>query len=213
MRSLTIFLIFFSTGFYAQRSFQRGTLVFDFHTGIEAYQSRNIYKSIQSGEITDTTVRTNVGNSNMSLGAEIGIGRFIGIGLRGKMNTFFRSLDAVMNARADITSADMLLMVNLHPIATKRFDLLLGTEIGLSKLKYDVNDLAQTLITGNGSYFSLYLNPRFYLKRFGFNLRTSLPLFNYGNLRQSGEQSAAYMISAWRGSGFGISLGAQFRLF
>src|SRR5690606_15922178 len=96
----------------------------------------------------------------------------------------------------------------------KKFDLMLGAEVGLSQLKFDVNDLAQTLVTGRGGIFGFYLNPRFYFKkRFGFNVRASLPVFNYRHLKQVTAHTDNYIITQWKGRGMGISFGLQYRFF
>ncbi len=196
----------------AQRGHHLGSVVVDFNTGIEAFNSTNYYRLGGADGSRDTSVNADAGNANGSIGIEIGIGRFIGIGVRGKTSYFFRSLDAVMNSRPDVHSNDLLFMLNLHPLPFKRFDLVLGSELGISNLKFDANDLYQTMITGKGGYFAIHVSPRFYLRRFGFNLRASLPVFSYNDLRHSGE-SRDYLLTKWKASGLGVSLGVQYRIF
>ena len=196
----------------AQRGHHLGSVVLDFNTGIEAFNSTNYYKLAGPDGLRDTSINADAGSANGSVGLEIGIGRFVGIGVRGKTSYFFRSLDAVMNSRPDVHSNDLLLMLNLHPLPFKRFDLVLGSELGVSKLIFDVNDLYQTMITGKGGYFAIHVSPRFYLKRFGFNLKASLPVFSYNDLRHSSD-SSDYLLSRWKASGIGVSMGVQYRFF
>lgn len=211
MRGLLTFIcIVFAAALQAQHHL--GTMVLDVNGGVEAYNSSNTYSVKRVDGVQDTTIDATAGNGNASVALEIGIGKFIGIGVRGKTNVFFRSLDAVMNSRADISSTDLLGMINLHPLSFKKFDLVLGAEFGLSKLKFDANDPFQTLVTGKGGYFAIYLNPRFFIKRFGFNLRAGLPVFNYADLQRSND-AGNYIISKWKASGLGISVGLQYRFF
>lgn len=197
---------------HAQRGHHLGSVVLDFNTGIEAFSSTNFYTLAGVDGKRDTTIDTDAGNANGSLGVEIGIGKFVGIGVRGRTSYFFRSLDAVMNSRPDVHANDLLFMINLHPLPFKKFDLVLGSEFGISNLKFDVNDIYQTMITGKGGYFAIHINPRLYLNRFGLNLRASLPVFNYNDLRYSGDPSG-FLLTKWKASGFGVSLGVQFRVF
>jgi hypothetical protein len=206
-------LCFFCAGMKAQSAFHVGSTVIDLNTGVEVYNSTNVYSFVRNGQTSDTTVTDKASNSNLTLGVEVGLNRFLGIGLRGKAATFFRSLDAVTNARADIFATDLVLQVNLHALPLKKFDLLIGGELGISKLKMDVNDISQNLATGSGSALSLYVNPRYFVKRFGINVRAALPLFNYKELHYNTTDAASYLLSHWKANGFGLSVGIQYKFF
>jgi hypothetical protein len=203
----------FSAVVPAQNSFHLGSIVLDLNTGLELYNSTNVYSLTRNGQNSDTTISDKAANSNFSFGAEVGIGRFVGLGLRGKGSSFFRTLDAVTNARADIYATDLVLQINLHPLPLKKFDLVIGGEMGVSKLKMNVDDIAQTLVTGKGGIFSVYLNPRFYMHRLGFNFRAGLPVFNYKKLEYTTRDPSNYLLSQWKANGISLSLGVQFRIF
>jgi hypothetical protein len=200
-------------GLRAQTAFHIGSTVLDLNTGLEIYNSTTVYSLVRNGQNADSTITDKASNSNFSLGLEVGLNRFFGIGVRGKAASFFRSLDAVTNARADIFATDLALQANLHVLPLKKFDLVVGGELGFSKLKMDVNDIAQTLATGKGSAFNLYINPRFYMKRLGFNFKASMPIFNYNKLEYNSRDAANYLLSHWKGNGFGLSLGIQYKFF
>ncbi len=206
-RFLLMFLIF-SLPLLSQ-NFRIGTVVLDFNTGLEGYSSTSTYT--QTGN--DTIVEWFTTNSNFSLGMEVGLGKRFGVGLRGKVNSFSRELDQVTDSRADIDTKDFTMIVNFHPINRKSFDLVVGSELGLSKLFIDVNDLSNSQIMGKGGYYAFYLNPRVYFGRLGINLKTYLPFLNYKNLLSEDSDPGKYMLSRWKGSGFGVSLGVQLRLF
>jgi hypothetical protein len=98
-------------------------------------------------------------------------------------------------------------------VITKKFDLILGTDIGFTALKISVDDVYNTVRRGNGAYASIYINPRLYFKRFGINLKTYLPYVSYANLKSNQDQLDQFMITKWKASGVGVSLGIQYRLF
>lgn len=189
-----------------------GSVVLDVNSGVESYNSTNTYQLNDLDGLRDTIVDAYTGNTNASMGLEVGIGKFIGIGVRGKVNLFTRALDAVTNARGDVSSTDLLAMINLHPLPFKKFDLVLGAEFGISKLRFNVNDIYQTMVTGKGGYFAIHINPRLYIKRFGFNLRAALPVFNYGDLQSSSDRGN-FILSKWKASGLGVSVGLQYRFW
>jgi hypothetical protein len=209
MRSLIILIaVFFYSSSFSQ-NFRIGTVVLDFNTGLEGYSSTSTYT--QTG--SDTVVEWFTTNANLSLGLEVGLSKRFGIGLRGKLNSFSRELDQVTDSRADIDTKDFTMVVNFHPVNRKNVDLIIGSEFGLSKLFIDVNDLSNSQIIGKGGYYAFYLNPRVYFGRLGINLKTYLPFLNYKNLLSDDGDPGKYMLSRWKGSGFGVSLGVQLRLF
>jgi hypothetical protein len=209
---LTLPLLLFVSLFNAQ-SFFRGALVFDLNTGIEAYHTNNTYTIRRGDTSADTIVRDASASGHATLGMEIGFKKRWGIGVRGKANSFFANVDAVTHQRADIRSTDLLLLLNFHPVITKKFDLILGTDIGFTALKISVDDVYNTVRRGNGAYASIYINPRLYFKRFGINLKTYLPYVSYANLKSNQDQLDQFMITKWKASGVGVSLGIQYRLF
>jgi len=210
MRGYYITIIFFLTLVHGwSQSFRLGTVVLDFNTGLEGYSSTSTYT--QTGN--DTVVKWFTTNSNLSFGIELGLGKRFGIGLRGKANNFARELDQVTNSRADVNTKDLTMIVNFHPINRKKFDLAIGSELGLSKLFIDVNNLSNTQIMGKGGYYAFYLNPRVYFGRLGINLKTYLPFLNYKDLLSQDAGPGNYILTRWKGSGFGVSLGVQLRLF
>ncbi len=209
---LISFLFFTSLGINAQ-SFHKRAVVFDLNTGIEFYNTTLNYKTNRLSFNGDTVVLSKAGNANVSLGVEIGLGKRVGIGLRGKANQFFSDVDAVTEKNTDITSTDLLFMINIHPVVRKKLDIILGSEFGVSGFNVRMEDLDHTLISGNGGFFSVYLNPRVYLGRFGFNLKTYLPFVWYQDLKSNAQEFDKFLLSQWKGNGIGVAVGVQVRLF
>jgi hypothetical protein len=190
------------------QSFQRGTVVFDLNSGFEFYNTTLDYKN-------DTTVKSQAGNVGLSIGAEVGLSKRVGIGLRGKANTFASDVDKVSKEEVNIKSTDLLFMFQLHPIVRKKFDLVLGADAGFSGLDFEFVDFNNLVSKGSGGYFSLYVNPRIYLGRFGVNLKVYTPFVTYQYFKTTSDLPAAenYILSKWRGNGIGVSVGIQVRLF
>jgi hypothetical protein len=199
----------YSMVFRAQ-SFHRGALVLDVNSGIEAVKTVQRYSTILS---SDTTVRSIAANKNASFGLEIGLSKRFGIGARGKVNSFFRDVDAVTRQRTTINSTDLLITLNFHPVVRKCFDLIIGTDLGLSSAGFTFDDLSSSLRSAKGQYFAPYLCSRIYWKRLGFHIRTTFPALNYGTFNGSNDEAGNYLLSKWRGSGIGVSVGAQLRIF
>jgi hypothetical protein len=206
-------IFFFTAGISAAQSFHRGALVLEAQSGFEIFHTTSAYHIVQGPSSSDTTITDAAGNANLSLGIEVGILKRWGIGLRGKTNSFFTNLDNITHQRADIHSTDLLLLVNFHPVTIRNFDLVVGSDIGFSAISMTTNDRDNTLVKGNGSFLAIYLNPRLYFGRIGINLKTYLPAVNYRNLQANDRKAGQFVISSWKGSGAGISLGVQLRLF
>ena len=197
----------------AAQSFHRGAVIISAGTGLEYYNTVKNYAN--SGNLGDTSAVGHAASANLNAALEIGISKRVGIGARGKMNSFFTDLDAVLAEKTHIRTADLLLSVNLHPIRRKKLDVLLGVEGGFSSVNVTFQNLGDILTSGKGPAAALYLEPRFYKKRFGFHVRLTLPVTQYKTLNTVGAQVAGqqYRLSDWQGRGYGVNFGVQSRLF
>jgi hypothetical protein len=200
-------------GVTTAQSYHKGSIILDLNTGIEIYNFNSSYHAVSVAGLPDTSISDQIGNSSQALGLEFGIGKYVGVGLRAKTSVFFDNLDRITNSRGDMNTRDLMVMVNLHPLVVKNFDLVLGAEAGLSQLRLDMNNPAGTTLEGKGGSVAIYVNPRLYLGRFGLNLKTYLPVIRYGKLRSEDSEAGTYILSALEGSGLGLSLGIQLRLF
>ncbi len=212
MKQLVLTIFIFCSAFTYSQSFGTGVLVADLNTGIEVYSSEMVYDRPGS-DMTDTVVSRLMASAGYNVGAEIGLHKRLGLGLRGRSVAFLKALDEVTNERPDINTSDLLLMVNFHPLVRKKIDLVLGAEMGISRLRVDLNDFENAELRSNGTFLGFYINPRIYYKRVGFNLKTYFPVINYRNMVFSRETPGEFMLSSWKASGFGISAGVQLRLF
>lgn len=213
MKQLLSFALFLCMVNGMAQSFKRGSVIIELGSGLEFYQTKKTYDGVSG--FNDTTSAGQAAGGNLNACLEIGISKRVGIGVRGKMNSFFSDIDAVLAEKTQIRTAELLVSLNLHPIRRKRFDLLLGAEGGFSSVNVTFQNLGDMLTSGKGPAGSIYLEPRFYKKRFGFHLRFSLPFTQYKTLSTVGNQAAfqPYNLNTWQGRGFGINAGVQLRIF
>ena len=195
------------------QSFHRGSVILQVGTGLEFYQTKKTYNG--AGVIGDTSSIGQAAGGNLNACLEIGISKRVGIGARGKMNSFFSDIDAVLAEKTQVRTAELLLGINWHPIRRKRFDLLLGAEGGFSSVNVTFQNISDMFTSGKGPAGAIYLEPRFYKKRFGFHIRFTLPFTQYKTLSTIGSQATSqqYSLNTWQGRGYGINAGVQLRIF
>src|SRR4051812_10162799 len=62
----------------------------DLNTGIEAYKTTQQYSG---ASLSNTSLNSGAANSHLVAGVEVELAKWLGIGLKGKMITFFRHVD------------------------------------------------------------------------------------------------------------------------
>ncbi|MBL7911508.1 MAG: hypothetical protein JNJ41_10680 [Bacteroidia bacterium] len=207
---LSSLLIIISLVLNAQ-SFYKGALVTEVNTGFEIYNTVLKIKIKDPNRERDTVQEDKAGNTNFGLAAEYGLHKNFGVGVRYKNNKYFTDRDSVTHIKPEVKTNDILVMLNYHPVSTKHFDLVLGADVGYSTFKYKANDSLNIIISGGGSYVSLYLNPRIYFGRFGINFKIYAPFTNYNKLTTNNDDFNKYIaITKWKGQGFGMGFGIQY---
>jgi hypothetical protein len=215
MRRVFLYCFILACFIANSQAYYKNALIFDINTGIEIYNTSYSYKVKYSNtKQLDTTTTNKAGNYNLALGVEYGLRKHLGVGVRVKLNTYFTSKDTVTDTKPIVKSNDFMVFVNYHPLKMlPKFDLVLGGEMGFSSLNYKANDINNIILTGTGFYGSIYLNPRVYIKRFGFNLKLYAPFLSYTNLTTNNPNvNNYYTITKWQGDpSWGLSLGIQYR--
>lgn len=208
---LSSLFIFVSIVLSAQ-SFYKGALVTELNSGLEIYNTTLMVRIKDPNRTRDTTQTDKAGNTNFGITAEYGLHKRFGAGVRFKTNKYFTSKDSVTNIKPYVRTNDIVVVLNYHPIVTKNFDLVLGADVGYSTFKYKANDSLNLILSGGGSYISLYANPRIYFGRFGMNFKLYAPFTNYNKLTTNNADFNEYIaITKWKGSGFGLGFGLQYR--
>ncbi len=211
-KQITILFLMASSFFVNAQSFYKGALVTELNTGFEVYNTVLKIHIKNTGTSRDTTQNDKAGNTNFGFAGEYGLHKRFGIGFRFKANNYFTSKDSATNTKPSVKTNDFVVVLNYHPIIKNKFDLVLGADIGYSSFEYKVNDKDNFIISGGGSYFSLYANPRIYFGRFGINFKLYAPFVNYTSLTTNNADFNKYItITNWKGSGFGLGFGIQYR--
>lgn len=193
------------------QSFYKGALVIDAGGGLEIYNTK-VVSHDKTNNLTETKT-DKAGNTHFTVGAEYGLHKRFGIGLRYKNNNYFVSKDTISGNTGTVKSNDILVQLNFHAVSKKSFDLVLGTDVGYTGIKYHFNDTKNTQLSGSGIYYSFYIEPRLYIGRFGFNMKLYLPFFNYPKLTTNDPDfNKTFSSFKLQGSpGFGLSFGIQYR--
>jgi hypothetical protein len=210
MKKIFTLIVLFAVLRSNSQSFYKGALIVDAGGGLEIYNTKVFIHNKVNGK--DTTETDKAGNTHFTFGAEYGLHKNFGAGIRFKSANFFTEKDSATNTKPTLKSTDIVIQLNYHPVSTKGFDLVLGGDIGYSKLKWDIKDKENTHIQSSGLYYSLYINPRLYIGPFGFNMKLGTPFFLYPKLKSDNENFTKDNDFKLTGSpGFAFSAGIQFR--
>ncbi len=195
------------------QSMYLGALVIDANTGIEVMGTTYRYKLKNLGIDKDTTTTGGAANYNFSFGAEIGLAKWLSVGTRAKVNTYFTEPDKVTGRTPTASSFDIMGSLNLHATHNKHFNLLFGGSFGYSGLDYKSNDINGTTLNGTGTFADVHATMRLYIQRFGFHLTAYTPFVNYNKMTSNNSLFNNYVLATWKGNGFGMNIGIQYRFF
>ncbi len=204
-------LLIFTTSIRSQ-SFYKKALVIDATTGIDIYDTKVSYH-LDNNSNVDTTIKGTgkAGCKSFAFGAEYGLGKKVGAGLRFKSNTYYVSKDETTGITPKVTSFDYMAFLNYHLVNKKHFDLLAGMSIGGTHLNYITNDSQGNTLTGNGLWFDLHVTPRIYFGRFGIEAGIYMPFVNYTSMTSNNTDFNNYVLAKWKGTGYGLNFGIQYR--
>lgn len=210
MKKLFIYLLPIVHGALWAQSFTGNSLLLHFNVGIEALNTE--YKYAINNTSLDTLIKDKAANSNYFLGLEYGPLKWLGIGIKAKINKYFTEKDELTGNTPTANSFDIAFTVRAHFIRSKHFDLPLGVSIGGSSLTYNNNDPNNPLtIHGQGTYFDLHIQPMLYFNKFGFNAYIGLPSINYSDMSISDTNLNQYILMNWKGKGLILGIGVQYR--
>lgn len=195
--------------YYAQ-SFTGNSLLLHLNAGIEILHTE--YKYIIKNNNLDTLIKDKAANSNYYLGIEYGILKWLGIGIKGKVNQYFTQKNHITNATPTAHSFDIAFTIRTHLFRKKHFDLPIGISIGGSSLTYNNNDPYNPItVYGKGSYFDIHIQPMIYFNRLGVNVYVGTPFIHYNDMATNNANINQYVLMDWKGKGLIFGLGLQFR--
>ncbi|MCX8143579.1 MAG: hypothetical protein N3F62_04885 [Bacteroidia bacterium] len=193
------------------QSFTGNSLLLYLNVGIEALNTEYTYKIKNTG--IDTLIKDKAANSNYFLGIEYGPLKWLGIGIKAKINKYFTEKDKITNTQPDANSFDIAFTLRTHLFRKKHFDLPIGISIGGSSLTYNNNDPNDPItVNGKGTYFDIHIQPMFYFDKLGLNLFLGLPSVNYSDMSFNKDILNEYVLAQWKGKGLILGLGLQYRI-
>lgn len=210
---LLLTVLTFSLAAQAQKSFYKGAIVADVRTGFEIYNT-TLKSTYKSGSNSRDTVETDkAGDTHFGFAAEYGLHKNLGVGFAINKRKFLNEKDSVTGKKPDTRATDINLVVNFHAVSSKKFDLVLGTDFGISNFHFGTNDKVNTILTGKGMYASFYVNPRIYFGPVGINFRLFTPMFSYKNLTtNNADFNKTNTLNQFKGAAaWGVSFGIQYR--
>lgn len=212
--TLILFCIFAYSFKTIAQSFQQGSMIINLNYGVEAYHTEYRYKLNNSYINKDTTIKDAAGNSHLILGFEYGALKWLGIGLKLKINNYFSEKDKITGFQPTAHSTDYTLTFRAHLIRAKYFDLPLGISIGGSSLIYkNGNPYFPITVYGSGIFYDFHIQPMVYFGRLGLNMYLGIPYVNYKNMTTDNKTINDTFILAWKGNGaFNLGIGIQYRI-
>lgn len=211
MKKLTLLFICVMSGQMFSQSFYKGALVVNANAGLDVYGVKYHYQLKGTNQVHDEV--DGAASGNINLGVEYGFNKWFGIGLKGKFDNYLTRTDSTTKSTPTAKGLELALSLNAHVVHVKHFDLPIGMDIGYSHLKYMQNDVDNNQVYGNGSYFNLHINPRFYIGKFGFNINMAIPFINYSNMSSNNALYNQYVLANWKAVGLSVGAGIQYRFF
>lgn len=196
------------------QSFYKGALITEVKTGIEVYNTYgDVTQKLWNGKTRDTVYTDKAADTYFGFGAEYGLHKYIGVGILYNAHKFITDKDSATGKKQDTRANDFLVVLNLHPVTTKKFDLVLGSDLGFSSFKLKTFDKDNTILTAKGMSMSAYINPRIYFGSFGINFKLSTPFLKYNNVTTNNDvfnkdntYNSLKFSKAWN-----LSFGIQYR--
>jgi hypothetical protein len=184
------------------QSFQTGSLIVSANFGVDGYSLHQSQTNSYTGKTIDTT--TGAASSNFNLAGEIGVAKWLGLGLQFKLDNYFHG-DNIQSA----LGFESGIIVNAHILRHLHFDLLAGLNLGHSSLTItSIYDNIQ--IYGSGSWVDLHFTAREYLGKFGFSETIYFPDVSYNQLTSNVGLFNEFILESWKATGVGFNWGIEY---
>lgn len=193
----------------AQKAFEKGNVTVSLGAGLDLYGTK-IHQNV-AGITSDTT--DGAGGSHFPLMVEYGVANWLGIGARFNFSNFIEEKDTIKNTKPTTRGIDAGLVLNIHLIKSKRFDMPVNLTFGYSYFSIHSNDSFETLAKSNGTGYGIALVPRIY---FGdhvgmfFNLGYmgyTYPNIKYSNVNDSNLNTTWNVKQSLKANGVNLGIG------
>jgi hypothetical protein len=213
MKKLSVILLVIMMVYQAsaQKSFYSGAFVFSANYGIDGNIANQHY--FNQSENTAQTLNGMAPASNLSLDAEYGLLSWLGVGVVGRFDNYFSENNQVTNTTTTAGAVDWGVTGNIHFLRMSHFDLFAGLDWGISQFTYHINNDINTMASGNGNWSDIHATGRLYFGRLGVNLSLYVPTMSYSSLQSSNYSAGEYVVNYWKSTGYGASVGLEYRLF
>jgi hypothetical protein len=192
------------------QSFNRGSFILGANFGIDGnFANRNYFSSSEGNA---QTLNGTAPASDFNITAEAGIFKWLGVGLIGRYNSYFPEANGVTQSTPDERAFDLGLTGNLHILSVAQLDVLAGIDYGFSHLTFNTNNYSNTTSASYGSWGDLHATARIYFGRLGVNATLYIPMMNYSSFTSSNMRPGDYIINDWKSTGYGASIGLQYRI-
>jgi hypothetical protein len=166
------------------KAFEKGNITVDLGVGFDIYGTK-IHQEI-FGLVHDTTDAA--GGAHFPLKVEYGVTNWLGVGARFNFSSFIDETDSITHVQATTKGLDAGLVLNLHLIKSKRFDMPLSFTFGYSRFTVDGNDVNQTMAKANGLGYGISLLPRIYFgNHIGMYFNVGYMGYNYKDVIYSNK--------------------------
>jgi len=193
------------------QSFHSGAFILGGDVGIDGNTANRNF--INNEQPNAQTLNGTAPASTYDILAEVGIFRWLGIGAIARFDNYFEENNTLTETSPKAGAFDLGGQLNIHILTFEHFDLLVGGTYGFSHITYNVNNGDATSSASNGSWGDIHATGRLYFgKIVGVNLTVFMPMTSYSNFKASNEDFGDYVVNYWKSSGYGASIGVQFRI-
>lgn len=194
----------------AQKSFYGGAFVINTNFGVDGnVTSQHIFATPENAA---QTLNGTAPSSEYSLGAEYGLFNWLGIGFIGRIDNYFTPSGQTSASTITRGATDIGGTGNIHIIKWKHLDAFAGYDFGVATIMYNNNSGVTSPSTTTGTWSDIHATGRIYFNRFGFNLSLYVPGMSYNNFKAGSTNLGQYTINNWKSTGYGASLGLQYRI-
>lgn len=194
---------------FAQKSFHTGALVISANYGVDGNVTNMRFNAPENSA---QTLNGTTNASNFNLAAELGIFGWLGIGAIGRFDNYYSQNNVLTRSSPTAGAVDVGGTINLHIIKVSFLDLFAGYDYGYSHLNYNTHNSDGTTSSADGHWSDIHATARLYIGRFGVNLCLYTPMLSYTSFRNSNMNLGDYTINYWKSTGYGASIGLQYRI-
>lgn len=194
----------------SQNSFYKHALVVNVNMGTNGNVANQHYFSPPDNAAL--TLNGTALASDYSVGGEYGLLNWLGAGIIMRLDNYYMTQNEFAQSNPTEGAFDIGATANIHLLRMKHLDILGGYDYGFSRLTYNTHNSINTTYTSNGSWSDIHISGRIYFGRLGANLTLFIPAATYHNFKASNMSIGDYALNYWKSTGYGASIGLQYRI-